>query len=130
MRGRRVIADGGGSRYQIESRVRRDRATRKRRWRIWPYGEPVAGRDVLVGEHSVLRIATTSIDRSDCLHSVDNATMSLSFPLSDSFPRDRLTTSRGEGGTGDCPHLASNRRHTVIGNAEGVRIAVWPGPEE
>lgn len=87
-------------------------------------GEPVAGRDVLVGEHSVPRIATTSIDRSDCLHSVDNAAMSLSFPLFDSFPRDRLTTSRGRRGNGAAP---CNRRHTVIGNAEGVRIAAWPG---
>jgi hypothetical protein len=48
---KRMIVDGGGSRYQIESRLRRE--TPKRRWRIGRRKKPVAGRDVLVGEHSV-----------------------------------------------------------------------------
>jgi len=48
---KRMIVDGGGSRYQIESRLRRE--TPKRRWRISRRKKPVAGRDVLVGEHSV-----------------------------------------------------------------------------
>lgn len=77
-RGRgRVIADGGGSRYQIESvastreRERERDPEERRRHIVGRRKEPVAGRDVLVGEHSVQHIATTPIDCSDCLHSMD-----------------------------------------------------------
>lgn len=71
--------DSRWRRFEISDRARcfetreREKETPKRRWHIGRRKEPVAGRDVLVGEHSVHHIATTPIDCSDCLHSIDKA---------------------------------------------------------
>lgn len=71
-------SDSRWRRFEISDRVRcldeREREPEERRWHIvGRRKEPVAGRDVLVGEHSVHHIATTPIDCSDCLHSIDKA---------------------------------------------------------
>lgn len=72
-------SDSRWRRFEISDQARcfktRERERDRREDGISAYRrkEPVAGRDVLVGEHSVHHIATTPIDCSDCLHSIDKA---------------------------------------------------------